>query len=574
MDGSSLEEISGTGTISSDIRNGVYWIREKKAPAGYDHNDEIIRVEVSHERKTAVLPHHKLICRIRVEHKEIPVSGIKMKITDESGRLAAEFTSASGSAGTAVEGLEYGRRYYLSMKEDKRTAPVREQIVIRPSEKEQEFLYEVIPCYQLGLLCEETSGEEIGDAAMTVYADEKCTEKVKDGENIHEIFLPEGTYYVRPSKIPEMFYQDESVYKTEMKEDTSLKIRLEPVVCRVRAETAGSSAAEARFRITDSDGKIIAEWDSDQGEYPLSEGKPVILERNRDYAVTQADIRGQYICRQREKILHTELHAPAEVPVIRFENDHYATVFLREKNNDGNMEGIRCTLYEDEGLSREAADPYGNRMSADTDENGTVYWHILSGVYWLKEEFLNDVYYPGRPLRIDVDASVNDQVIIHREQVPASFAVHAADENGDTLAGAGFSIYDADDNEVFSFVSGSSEQIISGDRIIPAGRYRIHQTSAPAGYACAETDIIIELPAEAPDHVPAAEIVVPDAVMPPAQPVHQKRAVRAEAKETGKPYMIPAVIAAGLFSMAVLSAVVRRRKKEISNDTEKINDFD
>lgn len=140
---------------------------------------------------------------------------------------------------------------------------------------------------------------------------------------------------------------------------------------------------------------------------------------------------------------------------------------------------------------------------ADSDENGFVNFKVLPGNYTLKETKAPDGYKSVNEtwdIKVSNDGRItydNDiqfgsmyngekySYITNEKDIVGNFTLVKANSNNEPLAGAEFTLYEKNGNDVIKTIETGSDGIISFTNI-PVGDYVLKETKAPSGYVESE----------------------------------------------------------------------------------------
>ncbi|MBR4161975.1 MAG: hypothetical protein IKR11_00545, partial [Solobacterium sp.] len=254
--------------------------------------------------------------------------------------------------------------------------------------------------------------------------------------------------------------------------------------------------------------------------------------------------------------------------MIYIENQPYVSLVIREKEGDSGIAGIECGLYLDESLTQKAYDIKGNVLQNITDENGSVYWKLFSGKYWLKEDFEQRGYYVTEPLCISVNPEEGDTLITERQHIQAGFTVNVTDEGLNPVAGTVIEIQSAEGTLLKTMTSHHEPEQVTGDVILPGQKYVVHVKSVPDGFEKDVGDIVIELPEIMPSSVPEVQIILQKKVSAPL-PL-QKETPEPLQKEAEPFPVFYAGIASGIIGIIIMTVllILKKNKKEHKTEEE------
>ena len=153
------------------------------------------------------------------------------------------------------------------------------------------------------------------------------------------------------------------------------------------------------------------------------------------------------------------------------------------------LAGATFGLYYDDGGTIGAAVP---DKSCTTDEDGlcSITDILPVGTYWLHETDPPAGHSAAPDARVTLELGQPFEVTFIDDRLPATVDILKTDDTGAVLAGATFGLYEDDDGERGTAVSGKScttgaSGMCSITGILPPGTYWIHETGVPAGYTAA-----------------------------------------------------------------------------------------
>ena len=197
------------------------------------------------------------------------------------------------------------------------------------------------------------------------------------------------------------------------------------------------------------------------------------------------------------------------------------SIKVAKKDDAGaNLAGAKFRLYRDDGdgiaeLGTQdvqiKADGTTGSFECETTSNGTgnCEWSNLTfGDYWLHETFTPPGHTPPttNPILVEVDSTTQVVVDVTNPRVPATLKIKKADDLGNPLAGAVFTLFRdfaplgpgtprGNEDTITSFsCTTAANGICTITNIVPAGAFWVVETTTPPGYTtAAERHIVLTL---------------------------------------------------------------------------------
>lgn len=566
IDGKTLRGKSDrSGNLSFNVHDGTYYGKVINTPDIYFNQQEIKKIQVHHQEITVVQAFEKTVCTVEAWDRE---NGKRIEnahfILKDANNQTREIHPSQSNTALSIYGLHRNMNYSLMM-----TGDVEGYI---PLKKEQTFTmtdncsvrYECIPYHKAEIQITDDQGKKAADATVAFYTDPECKHIAKDifGKDASgngTILMPKGKYYAKLQDIPLRFYLDDTILEFDASEQEKLSFTLKQVMFSFAAvnQISGEKIPSARFRIMDENGNFVNEGN-----------KNIPLERNRTYYVIQSEIQGRFIPVSNQKKFSTPQKETSHENMIYMENQPYVSLIIREKEGDSGIAGIECSLYLDESLTQKAYDIKGNILQNITDENGSVYWRLPSGNYWLKENFEQRGYYALEPLRISVNPEERDELLTERQHIRAGFTVIVTDEEVNPVAGAVIEIQSAEGAMLKTVTSHHEPEQVTGDVILPGQKYVVHVKNVPDGYGKDVADIVIELPEMMPSSVPEVQITLQKKV---STTLNIQKQAREPLQKEAEPFPVfYAGIAAGIAGILIMTILLILKKRKKTNETEEI----
>lgn len=597
-DDSMLYEWSSDDVIGiADLYAGnSYTVHITNAPAGYfipDDSELQVPNEAPDEdviKKTIELYPFKVMIRSVDSDSGNPISGNKMQMFSE-GELIAEWTSQSGY--TSVSGLYPGKSYTIHQKitadhylpgED-----VSFTIPSKPTDKESVFFYQITntPYVTATGSVHSISGSAISEAKYGIYTDVNCTSLAKtitgesalftaDTSGAFTVNLKNGTYYVRQIDVPASYYRNNDVYVLSVNRGKSVTAVLDLSCKQVRYSFSVVDNSDNRYisgahmRLSDADGKVIHEWVT--GEAPYDS---IQLERDQMYVLEQTSPASGYI-RSGSITFHVSEYEPSNnIEYITVRNVGFSSFGIHLSRSDvlsvplGNGQ---FALFTDADCTKLVTTVDGGATIAYTDWNGTIYWNLLDGKYYLKEMTAPSHFY--------IDPAVYEIYVSHRSgatikrisNVPITFYVSAAD--GDILLkDAVIQVFNSEDKLIEEWTTDSLSHLIDYIKLDARMTYRIHIKTVPSGYEVQDEDIYFTLPSTEPDEIPTVLVrftkvkedsekkddIKPEETPEPATPE--------EKMQKADKWVLPIILAI-TSGIGFLLFLIFKRRKEEKNEAE------
>ena len=492
-DGNTVAEwiTDGTPYEIDRIPAGTYTLTETTAPDGYVVAESVtFTVEATGEIQMVEMKDDYTKVQFKktdiTTGKEIP--GAKLKITDKDGNTVAEWTTdgtpyeidripagtytltetTAPDGYTLTESIEFtveatGEIQTVEMKDD----------------------YTKIQFKKTDI----TTGEEIEGANLKITDKDGNTvaEWTTDGTPYEIDRIPAGTYTLTETTAPDGYVVAESVEFTvkatgeiqmvEMKDDfTKVQIKKTDI-------TTGKEIEGAELKITDKDGKTIAEWTTD--------GTPYEIDRipAGTYTLTETTAPDGYTLT--ESIEFT-VEATGEIQTVEMKDDYTKIQFKKTDITTGE---------EIEGANLKITDKDGNTV-AEWTTDGTPYEidRIPAGTYTLTETTAPDGYVVAESVEFTVYSTGEIQMVEMKDDFTKVQIKKADITTGKEIPGAKLKITDKDGNTVAEWTTDGTPYEI--DRI-PAGIYTLTETTAPEGYVVAES---VEFTVEATGEIQMVEM--------------------------------------------------------------------
>ncbi|GIN08649.1 hypothetical protein J1TS1_27940 [Shouchella clausii] len=185
----------------------------------------------------------------------------------------------------------------------------------------------------------------------------------------------------------------------------------------------------------------------------------------------------------------TDQGQPVEPARVGVYMDLDNSVQLTKQSEDGELlEGAVFTLFN------EAGDEVATGLT--TDENGILFIEdLLPGNYELVETQAPTGYVlDATPIPFTIDLAVQELIELTKENspLPGSVGLSKVGEDGETLEGAVFSLFDSEDNELQTGLTTNEEGRLVVEDLVP-GSYYFVETEAPFGYVLDDSPLPFEI---------------------------------------------------------------------------------
>ena len=592
-DGNMLYEWSSDDVIGiSDLYAGnSYTVRITGTPAGYfiPEDTELLIPDEAPDKdllsKTIKVYPFKVMIRSVDSDSGTPISGNKMQLFSD-GKLITEWTSQNGY--TSVSGIYAGKSYTIHQKNTADHYLPGEDVFFtipsKPTGKESVFSYQVTntPYVSATGSVHSISGGAVSGAKYGIYTDVNCTSPAKTITGESALFtsdtsgtftadLRNGTYYVRQIDVPASYYRNNDVYVLTVNRGKSVTAVLDLSCKQVRYSFSVVDNSDNRYipgahmRLSDADGKLIAEWVTGKAPYDS-----IQLERDQMYVLEQSSPASGYI-RSGSITFHVSEYEPSnDIEYITVRNVGFSSFGIHLSRSDvlsvplGNGQ---FALFTDADCTKLVTTVDGGATMAYTDWNGTIYWNLLDGKYYLKEM--------AAPSHFYIDPAVYEIYVSHRSgatikrisNVPITFYVSAADGKI-LLKDAVIQVFDSEDKLIEEWTTDGLAHLIDYTKLDAEMTYRIHIKTVPIGYEAQDEDIYFTLPSTEPDEIPTVLIrftkvkedsgkkdeIKPDVTPEPETPE--------EKMQKADKWVLPIILAITTGIGFLLFLIFKRRKEE------------
>lgn len=523
--GSVLHEWNSDKVSFDDLKAGHrYTIQTVSVPYGFFYPDDTILEIPLTSPEQDIIEKTISLSPFRVQIRSAdgtgkPVAGNIMQLYSGES-LIKEWTSENGY--TEMTSLSCGETYTVRFKNAAdHYIPGKEISFSIPPKYEgiNEYTYEITctPYVTTSILASDTGGEKINNAEYGIFTDPDCSQPAKgiDGNSISVLHIKDGsitadlfngTYYIKQLSVPEEYYLSKQVYvlhADRMSSATpSISVTSKPVLYSFGLEDTdtGDLLEGGTLRLTDDSGNVIREWNSSSSPFSLH------LKRNAMYVLEQPSAPSGYIYGG-STTFHTAEYEPSQdTEYVSIRNTGFVSLGILLTRSDAVSVPVsngRFALFKDRECTKLLSTIEGTSASAFTGWDGSVYWNLYNGTYYLKEMSAPDHFYTDPEIyEITVNHRTGKTYIKRITNVPVTFYVNAVCEN-DSIEGAGIQVFDSENSLIEEWTSTDARHMMNFMNLAPGETYRIHISKVPEGYENAEEDIFFSLPSYEPQSIPS-----------------------------------------------------------------------
>ena len=293
-----------------------------------------------------------------------------------------------------------------------------------------------------------------------------------DSEGRFTAILPQGTYTMRSDARPTGTYGLKEILLDTEKAETITAEGI-PVKAQIKVldSVSGEEVSGAVLSLRDSDGNILAQWQS-QGSDSLE--KIIIPEPGETYWISGTEASEGYICGM-DAVIGIPRRQPEETPVWIWYEEPRPVIPAEEPPVTGEI--IPEPAEETEDTQKETEPEEKEEEKEEEPQPQPVY---MSAVYIPPQE-------------------TSEIPVIEEAVRTPYFLVRVTEDNGRPLAGARMEVRDSEGGTVDSWISDGSDHRVENESVVCGGVYTVHQVSVPAGYEKNRTDLEFAMPDPMPD---------------------------------------------------------------------------
>lgn len=541
--GNILHEWSNNSIMFNDLFAGEsYIIHVTGTPAGF-FNSQDQTITVPH-RASSDQPLSATVCfypfsvSINVLDKNTGIisNGNRMLLYCD-GEVLTEWLSDSGFQSSR---LFAGKTYIVSQC---RTAdhylPAEDLVFTIPSEPSGQintvFTYNMYctPYVSVYLQNEDVTGNLVRDIQYGIYTDSSCTKLAKTIDDQEALYISgisdpaslnllNGRYYLKQIDLPKEYYRSNQIipFIIDHSIGTSLTLKTvsKPVqyLFGLQDSIDGSQLAGGKLRLADNSGNTLVEWEPTGMPY-----SDVYLQRGMTYTLEQLVAPSGYLKSGAVTFQVPEYEPPTDREYISIDSIGFVSLGIILTRSDSITVPLgngRYALYTDRNCTELLNTIDGSAAVAVTDWNGSIYWNLLNGTYYLKELNSPDHFYTDPEIyRITVNHKNGKASITRVTNVPITIYVSALVDSKQ-LSNAEIQVFDENDNLVEEWITTDSKHMMDTMKLAVGKTYRIHAKTAPEGYSIGNEDIFFTIPSYAPQEIPTVIMKFEKAEEPKKEP--------------------------------------------------------
>lgn len=489
--------------VFDNLKFGIYYVAETKAPEGYLLGDEARQlVSLTKDAEEAVMLTFKnktdikgsiTVTKTDVDTDKV-LSGAIFVLHSEAGtEIATKTTDETGVV--LFDNLPLGNYYVEEIKAPtgyELSSSTKQDVELTGEKPDASLKFKNKKTPNVFRLkkVDATSNEPLGGVIFNIYKEDKtslvASGMITNASGIIELELESGTYYYQEVQALEGYLLDDRLYQFTVDENSTNNV-IEVTVSNTPVDTpkkfviekvdnTGLPLAGATFKLLNSNKEEISTQTSDD------KGK-VTFENLKEgnYYYQEVSAPDGFVL---DTTLYEVVINKTDTTVTKqFENHKEGTnfVIIKQDSNDYSkvLEGAVFELYNEQGQLIN---------TATTDSNGKAEFKVEPGTYTYKE-----IQAPkGYVLEIKEDtvtlASGDNKVVyVTNQPQTGSIEISKVDIVDDTpLPNTGILIKDSEGNEV---VRGRTNEngILFFDKL-PVGDYTYKEYDAPAGYLINEKE--------------------------------------------------------------------------------------
>lgn len=476
------------------IAGKTYYVHEVKPTEGYAYAEDAAFTLPADFKKGQIIeivmqniPTQAVISKIDA-HTGKPLEGALLQIRDKSGNVIEQWTSTA-SPHIITGKLEAGGTYTLiEVKSPDGYAYAKEiPFTVNLDGTVNQIIMEDKPTQTVIRKTDFVTGEELSGAGIQIIdKDGNVVEAWTSGVNPHVItgkLIAGETYTLRETYAPDGYAYTADVKFTVNLDGTVDKVELtDKLTDALFSKYDGNSnrlMGGAHFQLLDSEGKVVEEWDTIEGEKHRLTGK---LIAGAVYRLVETKAPPGYQP-AKDLVFTAGLNGEIEEYIVRnFKNNEDGDqeepqIIL--KKYDGNLlttlEGAEFTIFNPDGTVY---------TTVVTDENGMAsFTRPPAGTYTYKETKAPEGYLCSvetYTFTVDSQGNVSGQLVVKDYTIPDIIIVKKDEDTQKPLSGAAFSIADSQGNVRFQAATDQDGTVAF--RPLWPDTYTVTETEAPEGY--------------------------------------------------------------------------------------------
>ncbi|WP_027634360.1 SpaA isopeptide-forming pilin-related protein [Clostridium hydrogeniformans] len=479
-----------------NVDYGNYTVKETKAPEGYVPSKDEIKIEVKDHEKVYSYDVENTRIKGKVQIKKTDnggnvLSGAEFTLYDSNGNVV-EATISDNNGMVTFENVDYGNYTVKETKAPEGYVASKDEIKVEVKDHEAVYSYDVENTRIKGkvqIKKTDDSGSILPGAEFTLYDNSgSVVETIVSDSNGMVTFenVDYGNYTVKETKAPEGYIASSEEIKVEVKDHGAVysydveNTRIKGTVKIKKTDNNGNVLSGAEFTLYDNGGNVV--------ETVVSDSSGMVIFENVDYGnytVKETKAPEGYVASRDEiKVAVTEHEAVYSYDV---ENTRIkGKVQIKKTDNSGNvLSGAEFTLYDSEDKTLE---------SNISGEDGLVtFENVDYGNYIIRETKAPEGYVASKD-EIKVAVTEHEAVYsydVENIRIKGKVQIKKIDNGGKLLEGAEFTLYDSENNEVATSLSGEDGLATFED--VDYGSYTVKETKAPEGYIKSNEEIKVEV---------------------------------------------------------------------------------